>query len=219
MAEEKQKKPGVRGKDRKPRKTDGYGANGRKTIAKARKSNPIAIAQDEAKVPNEYNAKYLSFLAEITPTEPLDKTDVAEMERRFQHYLQVCAERGMKVSNQAAYLAIGINKDDVYDWTTRSSIMPERSEFCKKVQQICAVVREGLMSDGKVNPVVGIFWQKNYDGLRDQQEHIIAPVNPLGEGRSAEELQKKYSDAAYIDVDAEEQKTLTDDKKNATDSD
>ena len=77
------------------------------------------------------------------------------------------------------------------------------------------------MSDGKVNPVVGIFWQKNYDGLRDQQEHIIAPANPLGEGRSAEELQKKYSDAAYIDVDAndaEEQKTLTDDKKNATDS-
>lgn len=62
------------------------------------------------------------------------------------------------------------------------------------------------MSDGKINPVTGIFWQKNYDGLRDQTELAIAPVNPLGEGKSAEELAKKYSEDAYID--AEEQKAL-----------
>ncbi|CAJ0600759.1 unnamed protein product [Cylicocyclus nassatus] len=38
-------------------------------------------------------------------------------------------------------------------------------------------LREGLMADGKVNPVTGIFWQKNYDGLRDQQEVVVAPRN------------------------------------------
>ena len=73
------------------------------------------------------------------------------------------------------------------------------------------------MQDGKINPVVGIFWQKNYDGLRDQTELAIAPTNPLGDGKSAEELAKKNSDDAYID--AEEQKALPDKQKGVSDWD
>ena len=31
------------------------------------------------------------------------------------------------------------------------------------------------MSDGEINPVTGIFWQKNWDGLKDQQEVVREP--------------------------------------------
>jgi len=49
------------------------------------------------------------------------------------------------------------------------------------------------MVDGKVNPVTGIFWQKNYDGLRDAQEIVVTPnASPLGDGESAERLAEKY---------------------------
>ena len=134
----------------------------------------------------------------IMPTEPLDLDDVAEMERRFVKYLALCAEWDMKVGNQAAYAAIGITKDHVYDWVNRVSGNPARAEFIKKVQQYCGMYREALMEDGRVNPVTGIFWQKNYDGMKDQQEVVLTPnTSPLGEQKDAEALKQKYLENTY----------------------
>ena len=137
-------------------------------------------------------------MQEILPTEPLDHNDVEEMERRFQRYLQKCAEWDMKVGNMAAYTAIGIDKNDAYEWANRNMGNPARTRFIKKVQKICAMYREGLMEDGKVNPVTGIFWQKNYDGMKDQQEVVLTPnTNPLGEQKDAEALKQKYLENTY----------------------
>lgn len=169
-------------KDTKPRKTG---------------QEPRGIAK-EPEVEEGYNTKRIAFMMEILPKEPLDPNDVAEMERRFTHYLDLCRKWDMKVGNQAAYAAIGINKDNVYDWTVRRETNPARTEFLKKVQQFCAMYREGLMEDGKVNPVTGIFWQKNYDGMKDQQEVVLTPnQNPLGEQPNMEALKQKYLDTTY----------------------
>lgn len=174
-------------KDRKPR--------ARRVDAEKPKG---IIAAQNPELPENYNREQITFMMEIMPTEPLDFNDVEEMERRFNRYLQICAERDMKVSNQGAYLAIGISKDNVYDWTVRHSTNPERADFVKKVQKICAYYRESLMANNKINPVVGIFWQKNYDGLRDQQEVVLTPnQSPLGEQKDAEQLRQKYLESTY----------------------
>ena len=134
----------------------------------------------------------------ILPKEPLDYDDVAEMERRFYRYLEMCAEWDMKVGNQAAYAAIGIRKELAWEWVNRTQANPARHDFLKKVQTICAMYREGLMEDGKVNPVTGIFWQKNYDGMKDQQEVVLTPnTSPLGEQQDAEALKQKYLENTY----------------------
>lgn len=175
--------PGV--KDTKPRQSN------------ARKPAGI-VADQNPDLEEGYNTRHIRFMMAIMPTEPLDFGDVAEMERRFNRYLELCAEYDMKIGNQAAYAAIGISKDNVYDWTVRSSANPARSEFVKKVQKICAMYRESLMQDGKVNPVTGIFWQKNYDGMKDQQEVVLTPnTSPLGEQADAEALKQKYLENTY----------------------
>lgn len=177
-------------KDKQPRKQ-------REDGNKPWESSPI-IQGHNPDLPEGYNTRRILFMQEILPTEPLDHDDVEEMERRFQKYLQKCAEWDMKVGNQAAYAAIGINKDLVYEWTVRRQTNPKRTEFIKKVQQFCAMYREGLMEDGKVNPVTGIFWQKNYDGMKDQQEVVLTPnANPLGEQQDAEALKQKYLENTY----------------------
>lgn len=159
--------------------------------------SPIIQGHDP-EVPEGYNSKMVAFLTDILPTEPLDYHDVDEMERRFKRYLQKCVEWDMKVGNMAAYMAIGINKDTAWDWEHVNKVNPRRALFIKKVRQFCAVCRENLMQDGKVNPVTGIFWQKNYDGLRDQQEVVLTPnVNPLGEAADAEALKQKYLTSTY----------------------
>lgn len=188
-------------KDTKPRQ---------KAAAGSKPSDKSPIIQDaNPDLEVGYNTRRIMFMQAILPTEPLDHNDVAEMERRFNRYLQLCADWDMKIGNQAAYAAIGINKDLVYEWTVRRQTNPARTEFIKKVQQFCAMYREGLMEDGKVNPVTGIFWQKNYDGMKDQQEVVLTPnTSPLGEQKDAEALRQKYLENAYGITELPEGETL-----------
>ena len=176
------------------------GAKDPKPRARSAESRHLTgiVADQNPNLPQGYNTRRIAFMQAILPTEPLDHDDVEEMERRFQNYLVKCAEWDMKIGNQAAYAAIGINKDLVYEWTVRRQTNPRRTEFVKKVQQFCAMYREGLMEDGKVNPVTGIFWQKNYDGMKDQQEVVLTPnASPLGDRTDAEALKQKYLENTY----------------------
>lgn len=180
-------------KDSKPRDPTPY----KKNLEKARAKSPVYQDQT-AEMPEGYNTKRILFMQAILPDKPPDKNDIPEMERRFARYLQLCAEWDMKVGNMAAYAAIGIDKDIAFTWKNQTVSNPERANFIKKVQKICALYREGLMEDGKVNPVTGIFWQKNYDGLRDQSEVVLTPNNPLGEAQNVEQLRQKYLESAGI---------------------
>lgn len=191
----------VGAKDTKPRQ---------KAAAGSKPSDKSPIIQDHnPDLPEGYNTKRIRFMQAILPTEPLDRNDVEEMERRFARYLELCAQWDMKVGNQAAYAAIGIDKDDAYEWSNRNLGNPARTAFIKKVQKVCAMYREGLMEDGKVNPVTGIFWQKNYDGMKDQQEVVLTPnTSPLGEQKDAEALRQKYLENAYGIAELPEGETL-----------
>ena len=179
----------VGAKDTKPRQ---------KAAAGSKPSDKSPIIQDHnPDLPEGYNTRRIRFMQAILPTEPLDRDDVEEMERRFAFYLEMCAQWDMKVGNMAAYAAIGIDKADAYE-SNRNLGNHARTAFIKKVQKVCAMYREGLMEDGKVNPVTGIFWQKNYDGMKDQQEVVLTPnTSPLGEQKDAEALKQKYLENTY----------------------
>lgn len=194
--EQKEQKRRVRGKDKKPRKTEGYKTSCQKNLEKARQNSPIAIDL-KAEQTEGYNAKLISFMLAIQPKEKLDINDVDEMERRFQHYLEMCVAYDVKVGNQGAYVAIGITKQQAWEWENIVKSNPRRCDFIKNVRLFCGMYRENLMQDGKVNPVTGIFWQKNYDGLKDQQEVVLTPNNPLGEQKDAESLKQKYLEDTY----------------------
>lgn len=129
----------------------------------------------------------------------VDKSSVPAMEERFRKYVQYCAEHDLKIGNQACYAAIGIDKDDVYDWTHGRSRSSTHSDFIKKVQKFCAFNREMLMQDSKVNPVVGIFWQKNYDGLKDIQDVTLTPGSPLGEAPDQKQLEERIAGSVIVD--------------------
>ena len=176
-------------KDKQPRK---------KAEAGNRPSDKSPIIRDNNPVlPEGYNTQMIMFMREVMPEEPIDINDVEEMNRRFTRYLDICAKYDKKIGNLAAYAAIGITKEQAKDFEVNSKSNPARAYFIKKVRQFCSMYREGLMQDGKVNPVTGIFWQKNYDGLRDQQEVVVTPNNPLGEMGDTERIKQKYLENTY----------------------
>ena len=169
-----------RGKDKQPRKI--------------RQDHPVPANTRDPVVPVGYNGELVSNIATLIQPPELTDPDCIERWEKFTAYLRMCAEKDMKVGNLAAYMAIGIDKTIAWKWENEQ-LSKDRRNLIKSIRQVCAVYREQLMQDGKVNPVVGIFWQKNYDGMRDQTETVITANAPLGEevtGRDAERLAETY---------------------------
>lgn len=48
------------------------------------------------------------------------------------------------------------------------------------------------MQDGQINPVTGIFWQKNYDGLKDTQDLVLTPNTQRLSDSDYQEIAEKY---------------------------
>lgn len=180
-------------KDSKPRKSPVYSEE------ECRKRSERSQKIHNPDLPTGYNSEALSFLLEIAPKEPLDKHDVAEMRRRFYRYLEICIERDHKIANQQAYQAIGLTKDDVKNYIRLRSSNPERADFLMEVKQFCSSYREMLANDGKLRDAIAIFQMKNYDGLKDQQEHVVVAHDPLGDDTvSQEAIEKRYLESASI---------------------
>lgn len=150
------------------------------------------------------NTRRITFVTELAMLPRIDTKDVSALETRLAEYLAICERHGMKVGNQAMCMALGVDVEELKRWSNGIAPTPSIMAFAKKARSICSAFRESYMQDGKVNPVTGIFWQKNYDGLRDQQEHVVIPTNPLGEQPDPVRLQQKYLDSLPDPVEVEE---------------
>ena len=128
-----------------------------------------------------------------------DKTDVPGLYERFKKYLAYCAEHGVVPNNMSAYLAIGVSKDDISHWNVGTEGTPAHRRFARDVLGFFAAVHEQGGTDGVMNPIQTIFWQKAYDGLSDQPKVEIEVKNPLGEKRTAEDIAKAYGDVELPD--------------------
>ena len=169
--------------------------------------NPVAV-KEKSSVPrkskrkqeDDFNRRALMQIVETQNLAPLDDEDVDEMERRFNNYLRYCIDNNLKIGNMNAYRAIGITAEKASYWLSgRGFENKRRTEFIRRVQQICASYREMLMQENKISVPVGIFWQKNYDGLKDVSESIVHHDEGGISNQTAEELEARYADV----VDAE----------------
>ena len=59
------------------------------------------------------------------------------------------------------------------------ALRPARRNLIKKAKEFLASFDAQLVQEGKVNPTTYIFRAKNYFGLKDQQEYVLTPNNPL----------------------------------------
>lgn len=145
------------------------------------------------------NAKYAGVLATILSWEPVDKTDVAQLDERFVQFVNFCAENDVRITNQTAYLALGISKDEVYDWGNGHTRDKAHADFIKKVKAFCSAYRELLGAEGKLNPVTLVWWQKQYDGMVDKQELVLTPNTQRLSDSDYQEIAEKYKQLPTMD--------------------
>lgn len=127
-----------------------------------------------------------------------DKSDVNELYNRFFRYLQYCDEHGVVPGNMSAYLAIGISKQDIVAWKNGTRT-PEHKQFAEDVAAFFASVHEQGGTDGVLNPISAMFWQKAHDNLIEASKLEVVADDPLGEKRSAADIAKSYTEVELPD--------------------
>ena len=152
--------------------------------------------RDEMKA---YNANTIAFLNAVTPETKGSKYNLPELQKRFKNYLVACEMYGVRPSNMNAYRALGLHKTNVFEWINGVRDCPQDTrDFLIDVSEYCSSYRENLGIDGKIHPATLIFWQRNFDGLKDQHEQVIINRSTVEETASEEELAKKYLESASI---------------------
>ena len=124
-----------------------------------------------------------------------DNTKAEDIKRIMKDCLRWSGEL---VTVEKLCLALGYSRTTVFDWENGRHCSPERSNMIKKAKELISTTDSILVSEGKINPVVYIFRAKNYFGMKDQQDIVVKPDNPLGDYQSPEELQKRI-DASVVE--------------------
>ena len=147
-------------------------------------------------IPDGENTKYIAHTLEVQQIGiGADPSNIEDLKARFIRYLEVCAKNDMKLGNMAAYCAMGITRDVAYDWEHGHSRGVEHKAFIRFVKSVIAAYRETAVAEGKINPVVGIFWQKSFDGLNEMTEvEASNQLEGVTEHMSAEQIADKYQD-------------------------
>ena len=141
---------------------------------------------------------------EIFSLPPIDILDNDQVLMRIQDYFQIVGKYRSRPTVSGLAMALGIDRRRLYEINTGNisdNIHGKWRRIPKDVQttiqrayNYLEVMWEDYMTNGKINPVSGIFLGKNNFGYRDQQEHVITP-NSQQEEIDAESIRKRYSEA------------------------
>lgn len=158
-------------------------------LAQRRNNSALIPARTDEEM--DYNARQIQHMIRIQEIAmSADKNDITSLKSCFSNYLRLCQEDGFKISNIAAYASMGMTRDQFDRFKRKDS--QEIRELVSMVQSICAVSRETLISDNKLNPVIGIFWQRNFDGLRNDTEQAQAAAEQEENDTDNKSYKSKY---------------------------
>lgn len=138
----------------------------------------------------EFLAEVAKLSAEVIPNDP-DSMLIA-----FNKYIMLAAERGQAIGNMTAYMAMHTNHFVMRNWYLREDRKndPRCYQLAAYVHAVCAAYREQAASDGHINPILAIFWQKNFDGLTNEDRLFVEERDPLGNIKDTKEIAEKYKD-------------------------
>ncbi|POP33378.1 hypothetical protein C3B58_07710 [Lactonifactor longoviformis] len=165
--------------------------------------SPIIGGNGVAPMNKDENALFCQYALDMFHSPTVDLGDSDAVADAIDGYFGYCIERGLRPGNLGLYAALGLSKQEVSN--EMRGMTHKLSSSCldllKKAKQALATYRELLGSQGKLNPVTLIFWQKNYDGLKDVQDITITPNASMQQEHTPEEIEAKVLDDIPIDDD------------------
>ena len=171
-------------------------AQQQREVAAQSLATPIALDPALA-AKNAVRIQHVIAIEEISKN--ADRKDLLTLRSCFMQYLALCQQDGCSVGNLAAYAAMGFDNSSWQSWIKHGD--EERKEFARFIKRTCALFREGLVADGDLNPVIGIFWQRNFDGLRNDTEQVQAALDAEDVSRESNSYRKRYGNLIGMESD------------------
>lgn len=129
---------------------------------------------------------------------PIVKTD-EECAERLNEYFETVQKTGAIPTVEKMCLALGTTRRTVWGWQNGDGCSVTRSHMIKKAKEVLAAMDAELVSRGKIPQVTYIFRAKNFFDMKDQQDVIITPSNPLGDSADGDVLQKRITEGVIIE--------------------
>lgn len=123
---------------------------------------------------------------------------VEELQERIEYFFVTCFENGEIPTWEKLCLSTGFTRNALWEWATGvsvSSLGAPAGDLIKKAKDFLATFESEMVTNGKINPVVYIFRAKNYFGMKDQQEYVLTPNQPLGDAADPAAMARKYQAA------------------------
>ena len=153
---------------KKHRKNSGYTVSDK---ALAQRRHNVAPRMAETPEEMDYNSRLIEHIVRVQEIgSQADRHDLLSLKSCFMAYIKLCQEDGFPVSNLACYSALGMSRGTFLNLAKKDD--PEVKQFVEMVRNVCAMSREAQVGAGKLNPLIGIFWQRNFDGLRNDTEQV-----------------------------------------------
>lgn len=165
---------------------------GEQIVKKKRGSKSASLAHNTSAKADDVRRIGKNLLYWYNKPKAVTDEEIAE---RLQEYFVRTLENGEMLTVEAMSLALGYNRQTIWRWETgEEGSTPARRDLIKKAKEILASFDAQLVQENKVNPTTYIFRAKNYFGLRDTQEHVLTPNNPLGDHTDPSDIQKRLEE-------------------------
>lgn len=162
-------------------------------IVKTRKRNRPDLDKfgEENTEPGD-NARYLRYAMVSLDLPPIDISDPKQVEQRIYDYFQFCVDNDRKPNIKGLGNWLGVDSTTVNSWRRGEYRTETHSPLIKKAVDILEEMWWDYGQNGKCNPAAWIFIGKNAFGMKDVQDVILTPNQPLGEEISAEQVAETY---------------------------
>ena len=116
----------------------------------------------------------------ILYNQPRAKTEEEISERLNWYFFHYCMNYQMKPTIDGCTLALGISRETFNNWEHGES-GSFKLDTAKKCKVLVKTFMEAATMEGKLNPIVWMFYGKNYFGMVDKQEMVLTPNRSEGD--------------------------------------
>jgi hypothetical protein len=174
-------------------------AKGNPLAYKNAKNSPVIGDNGVAPISKNENEALILNALDVFHSTPPDLDDPEAVAQAIDKYFKSCIDRGVRPGNMGLYGVLGLSRQDVNNAINGYSkrLGSATIDTIKKACTAMSTYRESLGSSGKLNPVTLIFWQKNFDGLKDVQDVVVTPNSNVEPEMSIEQIEQDIP----IDID------------------
>ena len=112
--------------------------------------------------------------------QPRVKTEQEIVDRLNWYFFDYCIRYQVKPTIDSCAMALGLSRETLNNWEHGES-GSFKLDMAKKIKYMVKNFMESATMEGKLNPIIWMFYGKNYFGMVDKQEMVLTPNRSEGD--------------------------------------